>query len=363
MAGRWVWMSGHRIYLPPFANQRFTAPRFWACTFTSMINGAQVGFLGKIDRDRRRAGQSIAHVVKALAHESPDPELLDGSSTADMVAAMAARYGRTVTATGVSPDLGRRRLIHGKVLVAGVTYGELPKKHRRWSPNFKDGHRVICVGWRDGANDPNDGDTRILDPLVPRGLDYAGEWIPWSAVTAAYWSGEQVWVEPGGFLPRATVTVEREFSPARTFRIARGATIRAFMPQAAGIAKERTFDAARTGRFDALVRIGQPPDAESDRPKGQFLRVIEGPFAGMFLRPGNPGLSAATDPAAGAPRAALPSGILGPDDDDLAGDDVNVGDLPPAEAGEPRRTAVPDSLSDDDPDPPSGDLDDADDAI
>ncbi len=377
MAGRWVLMNGRRVYFPPFTNQRFTGRPFWACTFTSMINGADVGFIGEIDRRRRLSGQSVGHVVRALARKSGDDDLSDGSSSRGMVAAVAARYHQNMVLVHDSPEKGRERLRHGKVLVAGLTYGKLPGHYRRWSPNFKDGHRVVCLGWRDGAHDPEDGDTKILDPLAARGADYAGEWIPWSAVTAAYWADEQVWIAPGQFLPDADVTVERSFSPVRTFRIAKGASIRAFMPKATGVAKQRTFDAAKTGTFDALVRIGQPADADPLRPTGRFIRVTAGPFAGMFLDPDNAGLTAPIGPDAppihGHPpvpamanvAVVQPGQAAAPDlapglavDADGTDDDVVVGDLEPAAPTEqPRRTAIPDEITDDDPDPPSGDID------
>ena len=45
-------MSGRRkigareTYFPPFVNERFDGPPYWACTFTALLNGANVGFLG-----------------------------------------------------------------------------------------------------------------------------------------------------------------------------------------------------------------------------------------------------------------------------------------------------------------------------
>jgi hypothetical protein len=353
-------MNGRRMYFPAFANELFPPRPFWSCTFASMINAADIGFLGELDRERSEKHQTSEDLIKALARKSGDPTKHQGSTTREMATAVAAMYGKSIHIVHDSPDLGRKRLRHGKALVAGLFYRDLPKHYRRHSPNFEDGHRLVYVGWRDGQHDPDDGDTRVLDPLANKGPNYTGEWIPWSAVTKSYWPDEQVWVAPGGFLPDAKVQVERRFSPARTFRIAAGVPMRGFMPKAAGVAKKVTFDAPRTGRFDALVKVSQPADAHHDRPKGLFIRIIEGPFIGMLLDPDSPGLKASIEPD------AVPVPVEDVLDDDPIIDDLTVGDLPSVtEVLESRRTGTIDEIVEVDPDPPTDDpidIDDVDDA-
>jgi hypothetical protein len=359
MGGKWVRMNGRQVYFPPFANQRFTGTPFWACTFTSMINAADIGFLGEIDRKRILKHKTAGDVIVALARKSGDPTKHQGSTTQEMVRAMDAMYEQKLNIVHDSPDLGRKRLRHGKALVAGLFYRDLPEQFRRHSPNFRDGHRLVFLGWRDGKPDPDDGFTKVLDPLANKGRDYDGEWIRWSAVTAAYWPGQQVWIAPGKFLPDATVEVVRRFSPARTFKIKAGAEIQGFMPKAAGVAKKRKFREARTGKFDALVKVGQPDDADPDRPKGRFIRIIEGPFIGMLLDPESDGLTA---PINADPGPVNVEALVTEDDPII--DDLTVGDLPSdTEEREDLRTAIPEEIVEVDTDPPAEDAFDDDDDI
>ena len=57
-------MSGRRkigareTYFPPFVNERFDGPPYWACTFTALLNGANVGFLGNREAEPRRGAQA-----------------------------------------------------------------------------------------------------------------------------------------------------------------------------------------------------------------------------------------------------------------------------------------------------------------
>ena len=66
-------MSGRRkigsreTYFPPFINERFDGPPYWACTFTALLNGANVGFLGN-----REASHAE---VRKLARASGDADL------------------------------------------------------------------------------------------------------------------------------------------------------------------------------------------------------------------------------------------------------------------------------------------------
>ena len=50
---RQAWLAtedsiGDRLtFVPPFVNERFDGPPFWSCTFTALLNGANVGWLGQ----------------------------------------------------------------------------------------------------------------------------------------------------------------------------------------------------------------------------------------------------------------------------------------------------------------------------
>ena len=46
-AGRYEQIGDRLTFVPPFVNERFDGPPFWACTFTALLNGANVGWLGQ----------------------------------------------------------------------------------------------------------------------------------------------------------------------------------------------------------------------------------------------------------------------------------------------------------------------------
>ncbi len=199
MQGRYQEIGGRRTYIPPFVNERFDGPPYWACTFTSLLNGANVGWLGE-----KPATQGE---VRALARASGDVDLRGGSRSSHMVRAVKVRYGKNVRIEHRTPEQAKDRLKSGWAMVAAVTYGGLPKHYRRWSPRFTGGHRVVVLGWQNNH-------TRLLDPMANKGPDYAGEWIRWSDFEPAWWAGEQLWFHEGMYQPRPVVKPAAEPKPA-----------------------------------------------------------------------------------------------------------------------------------------------------
>ena len=199
MQGRYQEIGGRRTYIPPFVNERFDGPPYWACTFTSLLNGANVGWLGEKPATQRE--------VRALARASGDVDLRGGSRSSHMVRAIRVRYGKDVRIEHRTPEQAVDRLKSGWAMVAAVTYGGLPKHHRRWSPRFTGGHRVVVLGWQNNH-------TRLLDPMANKGLDYAGEWIRWSDFEPAWWAGEQLWFHEGMYQPRPVVEPAAEPTPS-----------------------------------------------------------------------------------------------------------------------------------------------------
>ena len=199
MQGRYQEIGGRRTYIPPFVNERFDGPPYWACTFTSLLNGANVGWLGEKPATQRE--------VRALARASGDVDLRGGSRSSHMVRAIGVRYGKDVRIEHRTPEQAVDRLKSGWAMVAAVTYGGLPKHHRRWSPRFTGGHRVVVLGWQNNH-------TRLLDPMANKGLDYAGEWIRWSDFEPAWWAGEQLWFHEGMYQPRPVVEPVAEPTPS-----------------------------------------------------------------------------------------------------------------------------------------------------
>lgn len=234
-AGHFEQIGSRLTFVPPFVNERFDGPPFWACTYTALLNGANVGWLGQ---------KPATHAeVAALAGASGDSDTRGGSRSSHMVRALETRYKINVSLERCSQAEAQRRLANGYALVAGVTFGELPTRYRRWSPKFKLGHRVTVIGWSAGR-------TRILDPLAAEGPNYAGEWITWSDFAKAWWSAEQLWFQEGQFLSAAekagaagttssrsakpavavTARILRRFDPARNFRVAANTKVTAFAP-------------------------------------------------------------------------------------------------------------------------------------
>ena len=108
-------MSGRRkigsreTYFPPFINERFDGPPYWACTFTALLNGANVGFLGN-----REASHDE---VRKLARASGDADLNGGSSSSHMVTAMRVRYSKRMHLEALPPRRVQERLSTGWALV------------------------------------------------------------------------------------------------------------------------------------------------------------------------------------------------------------------------------------------------------
>lgn len=293
-AGHYEQIGSRLTYVPPFVNERFDGPPFWACTYTALLNGANVGWLGQ---------KPATHAeVAALAGASGDPDTRGGSRSSHMVQAMRVRYRTAVKIERVGTDEAQRRLASGYALVAGVTYGELPTRHRRWSPRFKLGHRVTLIGWSAGR-------TRILDPMAAEDPSYGGEWITWADFAKAWWSAEQLWFQEGQFLgadqktaatlnapaqaaaPAVKPRVLRRFEPARNFRVAANTIVTAYLPGQPPIAtRPMRFPHASGAKFDAIVAFD--PAATLDDPTKSFLQVTNGAFAGRFVPLATAGLSA-----------------------------------------------------------------------
>ncbi len=323
-AGHFEQIGSRLTFVPPFVNERFDGPPFWACTYTALLNGANVGWLGQ---------KPATHAeVAALAGASGDSDTRGGSRSSHMVRALETRYKINVSLERCSQAEAQRRLANGYALVAGVTFGELPTRYRRWSPKFKLGHRVTVIGWSAGR-------TRILDPLAAEGPNYAGEWITWSDFAKAWWSAEQLWFQEGQFLSAAekagaagttssrsakpavavTARILRRFDPARNFRVAANTKVTAFAPGVPPTPVRRLlFPHASGAKFDAIVAFD--PAATLEDPTRTFLQVTNGAFAGRYIPVATAGLSAdirveqpaapTTGPTATTDAAALAAATL-----------------------------------------------------
>jgi hypothetical protein len=258
-------MNGRSTYFPPFVNERFDGPPYWACTFAALLNGVNVGYLGR---------KPASHVeIQKLALASGDDQLKGGSRASHMLTAMKVRYGERLSLEQLRPELAQERLANGWALVAGVTYGALPNHHRRWSRNFYKGHRVTLVGWTGRS-------TRILDPMANEGPEYHGENIAWSEFEPAWWSGEQLWFAEGMFLPGPRTEVIEQFPARRRLELAAGSPFRAISARRPRVTIRRTVPGDRViAAIDAVVMTVDPAGARH----GPYLRIVSGGLAGTLV--------------------------------------------------------------------------------
>ena len=264
MSGQRIKIGARETYFPPFVNELFDGPPYWACTFTALLNGANVGYLGN-----REASHAE---VRKLARASGDANLRGGSQSSHMITAMRVRYTRRMYMEALPPRRVFERLSSGWAMVAAVTYGALPSHWRRHSPRFKKGHRVTLIGWDGKA-------SRILDPLAREKEDYAGERIPWSMFEPAWWSGEQLWFAEGMFRKPPRVKVLDKV-PDGTWRIPDGSRLVARLGRNPRVIMRRVVLAEpKSGRFDAIVEV----IAKDGKTMGEFLRVSSGGLAGMLI--------------------------------------------------------------------------------
>ena len=100
MGGHWEVIGQHKTFIPPFVNERFDGPPFWACTYTALLLGANIGYLGRLPATHAE--------IRKLAKASGDKDLRGGSRASHMITAMNRRYGESVHLDNVGPKAPRR---------------------------------------------------------------------------------------------------------------------------------------------------------------------------------------------------------------------------------------------------------------
>ena len=257
MSGQRIKIGARETYFPPFVNELFDGPPYWACTFAALLNGANVGFLGNRPPTHDE--------VRKLALASGDVDLKGGAQSSEMVRAMRVHYRKEMQVEALPPRRVHERLSSGWAMVGAVTYGEIPMPWRRHAPRFRKGHRITLIGW-------NGKETWILDPMAREGTDYTGEPIPWSVLEPAWWRGEQLWFAEGMFRTPPKVKVVEEV-PNGTWRIPAGSRLVARLATNARVIMRKVILAEpRSGRFDAIVEVIQRDGTSM----GEFLRVSSG---------------------------------------------------------------------------------------
>jgi hypothetical protein len=264
MSGKRIKIGARETYFPPFINERFDGPPYWACTFAALLNGANVGFLGN---------KPPTHAeVRRLAVASGDPDLRGGAQSSEMLRAMRVHYRKKMYLEALSSGRARERLSSGWALVAGVTYRRIPMPWRRHARHFMKGHRITLIGW-------NGKETWILDPMAAKGNNWTGEPIPWSVIERAWWPGEQLWFAEGMFRKPPAIKV-LEKVPAGEWRMPSGARLVLRSGKNPRVVVRKFITGERkSGHFDAVVELG----AGKGPSMGQFIRLSGGGLDGMFI--------------------------------------------------------------------------------
>jgi hypothetical protein len=264
MSGKRIKIGARETYFPPFVNELFDGPPYWACTFAALLNGANVGFLG--NRPPTHAE------VRKLALASGDVDLRGGAKSSEMIRAMRVHYRKKMHMEALPPRRVHERLASGWAMVGAVTYRHIPMPWRRHARKFMKGHRITLIGW-------NGKETWILDPMAPKGTGYTGEPIPWRVLERAWWSGEQLWFAEGMFRKPPRVKVldkvpngEWRIQDRRRLVARLGSNPRVIM-------RKVILSEPKSGQFDAIVEV----IAKDGKSMGEFIRVPSGGLAGMLI--------------------------------------------------------------------------------
>ena len=263
-------MSGWReigkrpTYFPPFINERFDGPPYWACTFAALLNGANVGFLGNKPPTHDE--------VRKLAVASGDPTLKRGANSSEMLRAMRVHYKKKMYLETLSPGRAHERLSTGWALVAGVTYGKIPMPWRRHARNFMKGHRITLIGW-------NGKETWILDPMAAKGTNWPGEPIPWSVIERAWWPGEQLWFAAGMFRKPPKIKVRDKVSNGRWSLPSGSRLVLRSGSNPRVIVRKFIVAETKSGHFNQLVEVFHKDGTSM----GEFIRVSSGRLEGMLI--------------------------------------------------------------------------------
>ncbi len=290
-------IGGRSTYFPPFVDERFSTKKdggFWACTFASLLNGANVGYLGA-------KTPTHAEVIR-LAVASGDMVLRDGANTELMLTALRNLYGQSLKKEHTSDEEAKDRLSKGRALVAGIIPRNYAQAFRVGITDRTEGHRILLVGM-DAARTH----TRVIDPMVSMAAEtrkYSGRWIPWKVVRRAEMIGEEVWFTEGQFVANKVVPI-LTFKPSRRFGVKAGTRIDGYDGgQPTVIADSMVVSKDSGARFDALVDV---VNSKTGARIGPFLRVISGHFQGQLVKVGAKGIVANVAPDAksvvGAPGA------------------------------------------------------------
>lgn len=279
--GRRVIVRQRREEQPPYTN----------CRFMVGVQGLIYGGVKVPDK---------ARLVEVLRRASGIPEIgvdgPQGTSAADWLRAVGQvlPWITSITADLESDDTILGGLVRDEhhVAVAVPRYSSLPGRLARWSPRFNGGHMIGLLKARGVATDRPE--VLWSDPLAIAPAD--AEWVPWTRVRP-YLSQANgkvfATITPRGASMSTSIVLKRACPAGTTARIPKNADTFAFDPVTMTFMAAKPAAVASRALADVVVAVDQQPRG-AGRPRGQFVRLADGPMVGRFVRVGDVALTEAT---------------------------------------------------------------------
>lgn len=271
--GRRVIVRQRKEEQPPYTN----------CRLMVGVQGLTFGGVRVPDKEQLVAVLRRATGVPEIGADGPQ-----GTSAADYLRAVAQvlPWITSITAALESDDTILGGLARGEhhVAVAVPRYSSLPGRLARWSPRFDGGHMIGLLNAR-GVNGDHP-EVLWSDPLAiaPAGA----EWVPWVRVRP-YLSqaGGKVFatITPRGASMSTSIVLKRAFAVGTTARVARGTDTFAYDPETLTFGPAKPATLPTRALVDVVVAVDQQPRG-GNRPRGQFIRIADGPLVGRYARIG-----------------------------------------------------------------------------
>ena len=280
---------GRRVIVRQRTTER---PPFTNCRLMVGTQGLFFGGLSIPDRDR-----FVRVLRKATGVPEIGPDGPQGTTAADLLRAVGIVLPWVTMTAGLMSDgdiLGglARGEIH--VAVAVPRYNGLPGNLARWSPRFDGGHMIGLLDARGIAG--LDPEVLWSDPLAiaPAGA----EWVSWKKVRPHLsQAGGRVFVTTiaRGAAMSTSIVLKRAYAVGTQARIPKGAAAYAYDPEDMAFVEVKGPATALKALVDTLVAVDQQPRGPQ-RPRGQFVRIVNGPLAGRYVRLGDVSLVEPTVP-------------------------------------------------------------------
>lgn len=272
--GRRVIIRQRREEQPPFTN----------CRLMVGVQGLVFGGVRVPDPARL-----VATLRRATGVPEIGPAGAQGTSAADYLRAVAQvlPWITSITAALESDDTILGGLARGEhhVAVAVPHYSGLPGRLARWSPRFDGGHMIGLLNARGITGDHPE--VLWSDPLAiaPAGA----EWVSWARVrphlSQAYGKVFAT-LTPRGASMSTSIVLKRACPTGTTARVPKGKDTFAYDPESMAFTAAKPATVASKGLADVVVAVDQQPRG-GNRPRGQFVRLVDGPLTGRYARVGD----------------------------------------------------------------------------